>query len=177
MKTGTGTSILIKKIEKKSSCGEKREERGDDVRRGGRRGDDSISSRRRNTTQRGLRLYANFVFVNARRRIVGSMLTLVAGKTLLRPLRTGSKRRIRSINSSSTGSRSIYSGSINRSISNDGIVDIDRQRSHKTSGKKPGQLIFLRHGQSTWNQQNIFIGMTDTPLTPDGVLEARVAGM
>ena len=30
------------------------------------------------------------------------------------------------------------------------------------------QLVFLRHGQSTWNQQNIFIGMTDTPLTEDG---------
>jgi hypothetical protein len=38
------------------------------------------------------------------------------------------------------------------------------------------QVVFLRHGQSTWNQQNIFIGMTDTPLTEDGVLEARAAG-
>lgn len=37
-------------------------------------------------------------------------------------------------------------------------------------------LIFLRHGQSTWNQKNIFIGMTDTPLTEDGIIEARVAG-
>lgn len=38
-------------------------------------------------------------------------------------------------------------------------------------------LVFLRHGQSTWNQQNIFIGMTDTPLTDDGIEEARTAGM
>ena len=37
-------------------------------------------------------------------------------------------------------------------------------------------LIFLRHGQSTWNQQNIFIGMTDTPLTIDGEIEAKAAG-
>jgi len=37
-------------------------------------------------------------------------------------------------------------------------------------------LVFVRHGQSTWNQKNIFIGMTDTPLTTDGVLEARLAG-
>jgi 2,3-bisphosphoglycerate-dependent phosphoglycerate mutase len=37
-------------------------------------------------------------------------------------------------------------------------------------------VIFLRHGQSTWNQQNIFIGMTDTPLTHDGIEEAKVAG-
>jgi len=38
------------------------------------------------------------------------------------------------------------------------------------------QVVFLRHGQSTWNKQNIFIGMTDTPLTPEGVLEAMNAG-
>ena len=37
-------------------------------------------------------------------------------------------------------------------------------------------LCFVRHGQSTWNRDNRFIGWTDTPLTEDGVLEARVAG-
>lgn len=37
-------------------------------------------------------------------------------------------------------------------------------------------LCFLRHGQSTWNRDNRFIGWTDTPLTEDGVLEARLAG-
>ena len=37
-------------------------------------------------------------------------------------------------------------------------------------------VVFLRHGQSTWNKQNIFIGMTDTPLTEDGIEEARGAG-
>ena len=46
----------------------------------------------------------------------------------------------------------------------------------KNISSEPIQIIFLRHGQSTWNQKNIFIGMTDTPLTPDGTLEARVAG-
>jgi 2,3-bisphosphoglycerate-dependent phosphoglycerate mutase len=40
----------------------------------------------------------------------------------------------------------------------------------------PYQLCFLRHGQSTWNRDNRFIGWTDTPLTDQGVLEARVAG-
>jgi 2,3-bisphosphoglycerate-dependent phosphoglycerate mutase len=49
-------------------------------------------------------------------------------------------------------------------------------RKHYRDSKDHIQLIFLRHGQSTWNQQNIFIGMNDTPLTPDGVHEARVAG-
>ena len=38
------------------------------------------------------------------------------------------------------------------------------------------QLCFVRHGQSTWNRDNRFIGWTDTPLTDDGVVEARVAG-
>lgn len=37
-------------------------------------------------------------------------------------------------------------------------------------------ICFVRHGQSTWNRDNRFIGWTDTPLTGDGVLEARVAG-
>jgi 2,3-bisphosphoglycerate-dependent phosphoglycerate mutase len=51
-------------------------------------------------------------------------------------------------------------------------------RRHFTSLNQstPFQLCFLRHGQSTWNRDNIFIGWTDTPLTDDGVLEARVAG-
>jgi len=40
----------------------------------------------------------------------------------------------------------------------------------------PFNVCFLRHGQSTWNRDNVFIGWTDTPLTEDGVLEARVAG-
>lgn len=38
-------------------------------------------------------------------------------------------------------------------------------------------LIFVRHGQSEWNKHNIFIGMTDTPLTEDGMKEARYAGL
>mmetsp|Transcript_49040 Transcript_49040/g.59360 ORF Transcript_49040/g.59360 Transcript_49040/m.59360 type:complete len:346 (-) Transcript_49040:87-1124(-) len=42
--------------------------------------------------------------------------------------------------------------------------------------RTPYTLCFLRHGQSTWNRDNRFIGWTDTPLTEDGVLEARVAG-
>ena len=44
------------------------------------------------------------------------------------------------------------------------------------NGNTPYNLCFLRHGQSTWNRDNRFIGWTDTPLTEDGVLEARVAG-
>jgi hypothetical protein len=42
--------------------------------------------------------------------------------------------------------------------------------------QEPITLVFLRHGQSTWNRDNIFIGMTDTPLTEGGIKEAEIAG-
>ena len=38
------------------------------------------------------------------------------------------------------------------------------------------QLIMLRHGQSTWNQENRFTGWTDVGLTPQGENEAKAAG-
>ncbi|MHB8681470.1 MAG: 2,3-diphosphoglycerate-dependent phosphoglycerate mutase [Acidimicrobiales bacterium] len=37
-------------------------------------------------------------------------------------------------------------------------------------------LVFLRHGQSTWNAENRFTGWTDVDLTPKGEDEARAAG-
>jgi|KBSSwiStaDraftv2_1062776.scaffolds.fasta_scaffold03712_6 2,3-bisphosphoglycerate-dependent phosphoglycerate mutase len=37
-------------------------------------------------------------------------------------------------------------------------------------------LVLLRHGQSTWNQENRFTGWTDVPLSELGVQEARTAG-
>jgi len=37
-------------------------------------------------------------------------------------------------------------------------------------------LILLRHGQSTWNQENLFTGWVDVPLSEQGVKEARHAG-
>lgn len=41
---------------------------------------------------------------------------------------------------------------------------------------KAHTLVLLRHGQSTWNLENIFTGWTDVPLSPAGEEEARVAG-
>lgn len=38
------------------------------------------------------------------------------------------------------------------------------------------QLILVRHGQSEWNQQNLFTGWRDPDLTGRGVTEARNAG-
>ncbi len=38
------------------------------------------------------------------------------------------------------------------------------------------RLVLLRHGQSTWNQENRFTGWTDVDLTDQGREEARAAG-
>lgn len=37
-------------------------------------------------------------------------------------------------------------------------------------------LVLVRHGQSTWNLENLFSGWTDVGLTPQGEEEARAAG-
>jgi 2,3-bisphosphoglycerate-dependent phosphoglycerate mutase len=38
------------------------------------------------------------------------------------------------------------------------------------------KIVFMRHGESTWNLDNRFTGWTDVDLTEKGVLEARTAG-
>ncbi len=40
-----------------------------------------------------------------------------------------------------------------------------------------GTLVILRHGQSTWNLENLFTGWHDVPLTPFGEQEAASAGV
>ncbi len=40
-----------------------------------------------------------------------------------------------------------------------------------------GTLVILRHGQSTWNLENLFTGWHDVPLTPFGEHEAASAGV
>ena len=39
-----------------------------------------------------------------------------------------------------------------------------------------GKLVLCRHGQSTWNLQNLFTGWKDVDLTDKGVAEAKQAG-
>lgn len=41
----------------------------------------------------------------------------------------------------------------------------------------PYTLVLLRHGQSTWNDLNLFTGWVDVPLSEKGILEAKQAGM
>lgn len=39
-----------------------------------------------------------------------------------------------------------------------------------------GTLVILRHGESTWNQLNLFTGWHDVPLNEKGLAEAHAAG-
>jgi len=44
------------------------------------------------------------------------------------------------------------------------------------SASKIHKVVFVRHGQSTWNLENRFTGWADVDLTPAGVQEALEAG-
>src|SRR2546428_473000 len=44
------------------------------------------------------------------------------------------------------------------------------------TAKNPGTLVLLRHGESTWNLENLFTGWHDVPLSERGVHEAKEAG-
>jgi 2,3-bisphosphoglycerate-dependent phosphoglycerate mutase len=46
----------------------------------------------------------------------------------------------------------------------------------KSQGSKLYKVVFLRHGESTWNKENRFTGWTDVQLTENGVKEAQFAG-
>ena len=38
------------------------------------------------------------------------------------------------------------------------------------------KVVLLRHGESTWNKENLFTGWTDVDLSEKGLAEAREAG-
>ena len=42
--------------------------------------------------------------------------------------------------------------------------------------KKISYLVLIRHGQSEWNEQNLFTGWKNPPLTEKGIKEAENAG-
>lgn len=46
----------------------------------------------------------------------------------------------------------------------------------KMSTAAPNQLVLLRHGESTWNDENKFTGWYDCPLSAKGEQEAIAAG-
>jgi 2,3-bisphosphoglycerate-dependent phosphoglycerate mutase len=46
----------------------------------------------------------------------------------------------------------------------------------KNTTDKIFKVVFVRHGESTWNNENRFTGWTDVSLTENGVKEAIHAG-
>src|SRR5689334_19985869 len=62
-------------------------------------------------------------------------------------------------------------------------------RWHGTAGRPPSnsfpdrtrslmfKVVLLRHGESTWNQENRFTGWTDVDLSAKGLTEAKAAGV
>ncbi|PAN24896.1 hypothetical protein PAHAL_4G260100 [Panicum hallii] len=52
----------------------------------------------------------------------------------------------------------------------------DGNSSHTPKKSSESALILIRHGESLWNEKNLFTGCVDVPLTPKGVEEAIEAG-
>jgi len=44
-------------------------------------------------------------------------------------------------------------------------------------GQAMAKLIMMRHGESMWNQKNVFTGWVDVPLSEKGIEEAQKAGV
>lgn len=61
----------------------------------------------------------------------------------------------------------IISNSENLSMTSSQVVE----NNHQT-----GKVYFIRHGESTSNERNIFAGVLDVDLTTFGRLQARQAG-
>ena len=38
-------------------------------------------------------------------------------------------------------------------------------------------LVLVRHGESTWNKENLFTGWADVPLSEEGLEEAHAGGV
>ncbi|KAF7839975.1 Phosphoglycerate mutase 1 [Senna tora] len=77
---------------------------------------------------------------------------------------TSSQHKLHPIHGSISYSSATDPTSLNNS------VDISQDSSNETA------LILIRHGESLWNEKNLFTGCVDVPLTKRGVEEAIEAG-
>lgn len=87
--------------------------------------------------------------------------------SLMRHRSYSSKRRSFSVIQASTSNSTIIDHV--STPSNDAISD-SKKKTKETS------LILIRHGESMWNEKNLFTGCVDVPLTKKGVEEAIEAG-
>ncbi|KAH9625883.1 hypothetical protein KSS87_003397 [Heliosperma pusillum] len=58
----------------------------------------------------------------------------------------------------------------------DTISSLSERSSEKPKKANEASLILIRHGESLWNEKNLFTGCVDVPLTKKGVEEAIQAG-
>ena len=65
---------------------------------------------------------------------------------------------------------------INVNTSKNNFLSFNQQDNSIEKNKKIYKLVLIRHGQSSFNQENIFTGWTDVDLTKTGIEEANVAG-
>ncbi|PWA51211.1 phosphoglycerate mutase 1, Histidine phosphatase superfamily [Artemisia annua] len=91
-------------------------------------------------------------------------------------LEIGSSQRERHCSKKRSGSIQASASSYQTSEGNP--ISIPSNGTNKDPSKKPSEaaLILIRHGESLWNEKNLFTGCVDVPLTKKGVEEAVEAG-
>ena len=65
---------------------------------------------------------------------------------------------------------------INVNTSKKNIISFNQQDKFTQKNKNIYKLVIIRHGQSSFNQENMFTGWTDVDLTQTGIEEANIAG-
>ena len=65
---------------------------------------------------------------------------------------------------------------INVNTSKKSFLSFNQQDNFIENYKKIYKLVIIRHGQSSFNQENLFTGWTDVDLTKTGIKEANIAG-
>ncbi len=65
---------------------------------------------------------------------------------------------------------------INLNLSSENFLSFNEQNKQIEKNSKIYKLVLIRHGQSAFNQENLFTGWTDVELTKTGIEEAKKAG-
>ncbi|KAI3732845.1 hypothetical protein L1987_64055 [Smallanthus sonchifolius] len=76
----------------------------------------------------------------------------------------------------SCGSIQASSSSLQNSASSPILTPLTGTKSDPSKKSSEAALILIRHGESLWNEKNLFTGCVDVPLTKKGVEEAVEAG-
>ena len=65
--------------------------------------------------------------------------------------------------------KKIFSRTIVSSIAKGfGFLNMGMKANFSSTKKGVFKVVLVRHGESTWNKENLFTGWTDVPLSPKG---------